>query len=160
MATINRRSFLAFGVAGLAVSASLDVLGQDTLTHELQRGDPDLSYEALDYLKSHVGQLSSGGKGTLEKPVAHFGEKLVDEIKNNYIGKNRQNARDLIDSFLTMFGSSFENHGKVVPFCAAGLSWVATTLYAIQAGVTERKNRSLQPYLLEVRQRHFYPTPS
>jgi CHAP domain len=59
-----------------------------------------------------------------------------------------------------MFGTSFENNGKVVPFCAAGLSWVATTLYAEQAQVGDRKNHSLQPYLLEVRQRHFYPTPS
>jgi hypothetical protein len=160
MGTFSRRSFLAGSIAGLAASASSILFGQNTLTHELQRGDPALHYEQLDYRKSHVDQLSSGGKGTLEKPVPHFGEQVVSEAKENYVGKNRQNARDLIDSFLTMFGSSFENHGKPVPFCAAGLSWVATTVYANQAGISDRKDRLLQPYLLEVRQRHFYPTPS
>ncbi len=160
MAAIDRRRFLAAGAAGLAISAAGDIPGQSTLTHELQKGDPELAYERIDYNKSHVAQLSNGGKGTLEKPVPHFGEALVDEIKKNYLGKDRQNARDLIESFLAMFGLSFEVHGNVVPFCAAGLSWVATTIYAQQAGIQQRGNQSLQPYLLEVRQRHFYPTPS
>jgi hypothetical protein len=161
MEFINRRSFIETSVAGIALFAVRDVFGQEGLTHELQRGDPQLTYEKLDYSKSHIDQLSSGGKGTLENAIPDFGAKLVEEIKKpDYLGKSRENAHDLIDSFLSMFGSAFEVGGQVVPFCAAGLSWVATTVYADQSHNPEKKNRNLQQFLLEVRQRHFYPTPS
>jgi hypothetical protein len=66
MASLKRRTFLLGSAAGLAVAASRDFLGMDDLTHELQRGDPSLKEEALDYRQSRVNLLSSGGKGTLE----------------------------------------------------------------------------------------------
>lgn len=156
---IDRRAMVA-GVAGWVATGG--VARAQNLVVEEQFGDPALKPETLRFDRQGVADAVSGvafsHKGTNEPRITGFGAQLLAEA-GKYVGQNRTDNHGQIEAFLEMFGLAFEMDGKVVPFCAAGLSWVSATLYAKQAG-KGTDNKSLRNYLMDLHHWHFYPSPS
>ncbi|VXC80821.1 conserved hypothetical protein [Burkholderia sp. 8Y] len=73
----------------------------------------------------------------------------------------------MIASLLDLFELPASMDGKPVPFCAAGVSYVAAMVYAKASAVRQGVNPpkysdtgALEGYLTELDHAHFYPTPS
>lgn len=157
MSTFSRRAVVAAGAGLLATAAGPD-RAQSLLTEE-QSGDPALPAETLSFDPQDVDRLVSGQhKAAFEPRIANFGQALLAEA-SKYVGENRQNATAQVTEFLALFDLPFAMNGKVVPFCAAGLSWVSATLYARQAKMP-LMNGALRNYLPDLDHYHLYPTPS
>jgi hypothetical protein len=157
------------GAAGILMASPLDLLAQagtpgrctKEICMEEQRGEPDLPPETLTYKPGEIETLSGTSKAQYLKRPSNFTQLFISEA-DAWINKNRQSNKEEISRVLDLFMLPFQQAGKYVPFCAAGLSFVAATVYAKQD-----KNNSapyslstISNYLGEVDRYHFYPTPS
>lgn len=172
----SRRDFMAASAA-IAVSAlnpatgfaseaavatpnasNAEAAGEGT---ELQRGDPEIADETLFFNPIGVQELVWGEKKAAFQPrILQFQDDLVNAA-SDYLGMTRAANRADIAKMLGLFDLSFADaNGKPLPFCAAGLSYVATRMYAKQSGIADYSASSLQNYLGDIDRYHFYPSPS
>ena len=163
---ISRRGLItAAGLvtAGLVVGVASEAKAQPAseMYEETNRGDPDLQPESFSYDPYAVERLIAGQTRAAYQPrIPGFGGQLVVEA-DRLVGKSRANDRPLITQMLGLFDLPFaQPNGKPYAFCAAGLCYVAASMYARKAGVTDMRIQNLRPFLGELDRHHFYPTPS
>ena len=150
----NRRRILhAYCAAALSPMAAMS--GPE-LKFEWQCGDESIGFEELSFDPDAVERKRlKRGRAALQPRVGGFGVRLIEQAKG-WLGKNRTNARDDIAKLLALFDLPFEYQGKPVPFCAAGVSFLASTVYAEASG----GGFELVSFLPDVDHHHFVPSPS
>ncbi len=130
---------------------------------EYQRGDPDLAEEALAFDRGAAHDSAARrGRAIFEPRNKAFNKSLIAEAAL-WIGKGRSNARGEITKLLEIFDLPFAYPDKTpLPFCAAGVSYVAALVYARRNIDNEAKltRTTVAQYLGDVEQYHFGPTPS
>lgn len=158
---LDRRSVLV-ATALMAVNFYSNARAAEDTVVETQRGDPDLPDEYLVYDKSIIAENSQPTKGTLEKVPSDFKQLLIAEART-WEGRNRRENKEAIAELLQLFDLPFAINNRPVPFCAAGVSYVAAMVYAKSAARRQRRQAfisSPHTYLPELDNSHFYPTPS
>ena len=132
----------------------------DRVVTEVQRGDPALATESLLFNPVKVQQSVLGAtQASYEPRISAIREALVIGAAS-HVGKNRGNNQEEIERWFNLFDLPFAIKGKPLPFCAAGLSFVAVALYSRQSGVANPTISTLRNFLGDVDRHHFYPTPS
>lgn len=127
---------------------------------EAQNGDPQLPVESLRFDPDAVLSSVNGQTRAEFKPrIKDFARALVAEAVA-HVGESRQTHRAAIERYLELFALPFESNGEVVPFCAAGLSYAATWLYARADGISSPSLAQLRNLLSDIDRHHFYPSPS
>ncbi len=162
--SITRRSTCGLLSAGLLSPGLLfaeELKHRDDVHWEEQRGDPALPYEAISINGSDISKNSGTNKATFLPRQTSFGAMMLAEAEN-WLGKTRRNARGDITNLLELFDCPFEQQGKPVPFCAAGVSYVSALIYArtdklVKAPYGPDK---LVQYLGDVEHHHFGTSPS
>jgi CHAP domain len=167
MSMLNRRKVMTVAAAALAGAARVQAQPlaeapdhEDRVVTEVQRGDPALAMENLLFNPVKVQQAVLGvTQASYEPRISAIREALVTGA-SSHLGKNRSNNQDEIERWFNLFDLPFAIDGKPLPFCAAGLSFVAVALYARQSGVANPTTSKLRNFLGDVDRHHFYPTPS
>lgn len=167
---IDRRGFLATAAMGAAATATLlaetvsaaadEARDQaDTLLREPQQGDPQLTGETLIYNPVAIQRLVlAGRRAAFESRIESIRTDLVAAAAT-HVGESRTGTRDQIEKYLALFDLPFEAGGNVIPFCAAGLSYVTASLYAQRHHETI-STATLRNYLGDIDHHHFYPSAS
>ncbi|WP_454912795.1 CHAP domain-containing protein [Variovorax gossypii] len=152
---ISRRDMLvSVAMAALAGQASAEIIT------ELQVGDPGQPAEQLEFDSSVLKSMLSGNKSSLEPKYSDFRERLLKEA-SSWVGKNRADNKEEISTLLRFFDLPFADKNGPVPFCAAGISYVAAMVYARKVYPTgEITTATLSNFVAEVERYHFYPTPN
>jgi|ERR1700688_125050 len=134
-----------------------------TTTIELQKGDPDASYETVSFDAEAVRQLvSHSGKATFEKWDKGLPLKMISSARS-LLGLSRETTPEQISEFLALFRLPLKDDHGYVAFCAAGLSFCALMAYTNSLkpnyDVTKRATylRELMP---DLEHYYFYPTVS
>jgi len=152
---ISRRDMLASVTLAVVTShASSEVIT------ELQSGDPGQRAEHLVFDTAVMKTMLSGNRASLEPRFPDFRERLLKEA-SSWVGKNRANNKEEISTLLRFFNLPFSNEKGPIPYCAAGISYVAAMVYARKAHPTgEITSATLSNFVAEVERYHFYPTPN
>jgi hypothetical protein len=159
--TAKRRRLLQFLAAGAALpmralAQSPRVPGEWQL--EWQRSDAEIEFEALAFDPVVARPMA---RARFEPRDMVFGASLVAQA-SQWVGKGRSNAKDEIAKLLALFDLPYANGDRPVPFCAAGASYVAASVYA-KRSLNDDAKLTLQAvgdYLGDVDHYHFVPTPS
>lgn len=126
------------------------------LTVEWQCGDESVGFEELAFDPDAVKRKRlKRNRAALQPRIAAFGTLLIEQAKG-WLGKSRANDRDDIAKLLALFGLPFAYQGNPVPFCAAGVSYLASRVYADATG----GGFDLVSFLPDVDHHHFVPSPS
>lgn len=129
---------------------------------EQQFGDEGMVAEQLRFNPFEVQRLYGATKAQFRPRIKNFSERVLD-VARRYVGKNRQNAEIDITRFLNVFNLGFRyNSGELVPFCAAGLSYIAALAYIEALGEASGTPplSQLRSTLPDIDHHHFYPSPS
>lgn len=162
--TVSRRQFMV-AAAGSALTTSALALpsGPDPLASEQQQGDPDVASETLTYDPRTVDALVRGAqKATFADYRSDF-PKALAALAPDCVGINREQNRREISQYLGLFRLPFEENGRALPFCAAGLAYLGLHTYAHLLGkrgdelASQDTLRSLMP---DLDYHYFYPSPS
>lgn len=156
----NTLQLLSIGLLAPELAAKPKQL-PDGWVMEEQRGDPDMKYEVLKFDKAALGKNHGVSKATYLPRIAAFPDLLLKEAAA-WIGKNRRNAREEISDFLALYDLPFAQGGSPIPFCAAGISYVAAAIYATTDPVFSSpvSPGKLVRYLGDLDHHHFDPSPS
>ena len=112
--TLSRRNLIR--LVGLGVVTLRAGLEAQAPSIEQQRGDPDSPYETLRYDGEAVRSLVLGGqKAQFADWKADVPGRLVD-VAARYVGYSRENNRDGIAEFLSLFGLPFADAAGPVFF--------------------------------------------
>lgn len=132
----------------------------DTILTEVQFGDPNNEPESLTFNPILV-QKAIGGttKASFVPRIEDIRNLFVIEA-TKHLGNSRATTKNKIVSHLDLFDLPFDINGKHVPFCAAGLSYVAATIYAQKIGLPNISTSTLRDFLGDIDHHHFYPSPS
>ena len=137
-------------------------------TTENQKGDDQAAYETLHVDPSKIYALVSPTRAGYQKRDPNFAA-LFTATAVALDNKSRTTDRPLISDMLELFQLPFENSPHdPVPFCAAGLSYIAAVAYL---GFWKKdpefwaKNKTqswslLRDALHEIDRYHFFPSPS
>lgn len=162
-----RRGFIRTGLA-IAGAVTFESSAQESLAvesevlSEEQFGDPDVSPEALTFDPFRVQRLYGKRKAKFQPRVKNFGEKVL-AVAQRYVGKNRSNSQPEIAKFLSVFDLGFrDSKGKYVPYCAAGVSFVAALAYveALHGRSESVGLGQIRSILPDIDHHHFFPSPS
>jgi len=133
------------------------------MTDEWQCGDAQLNFEQLTFDANAVDRKrTKEDRAAFEPQIQNFPKLLVEQA-SAWVGKSRAKDRGEITKLLSLFDLPFESDGKPVPFCAAGASYVASTVYArARASRTgdAQAAADLAQFLGDVDHYHFGPSPS
>jgi len=152
---ISRRDVLV----SVALAAVTGHASSEIIT-ELQCGDPDQAPEQLVFDTASMARMLAGNKGSLEPKFPDFRERLLKEA-SDWVGKSRSTNKDEISTLLRFFNLPFSNEKGPIPYCAAGISYVAAMVYARKVYPTgEITTGTLSNFVAEVERYHFYPTPN
>jgi len=102
--------------------------GAEDFAEESQRGDVDVLPELLRYDRASITVASSGVKGTFAPVPSNFRERLLEEA-SRWVGRNRASDKAEISKLMNLFNLPYAQGGRPLPFCAAGISYVAATVY-------------------------------
>lgn len=172
----SRRDFILAGAAAAAAVLSPSAAlaggvgqpGQDAAATgssdfgtENQCGDPHGDSESLSFDPLKVQQWVLGQtKAAFEPRIEKFPDSLL-AASADYLNMTRSANEDDISRMLALFDLPFKwENGKSVPFCAAGVSYVAAMVYARQAGARSFSSAVLRNHLGDIDRHHFYPSPS
>lgn len=159
MRGMGRRGVLKLTLSGAAGLVAKGLFAQ-TLEVEEQYGDPGLPVERLTFSPDDVLATVAGQTRAAFAPrIADFNGLFVGEGAK-HVGESRRTHRPAIEAYLELFALPFAANGNVVPFCAAGLSYVAAMLYARSTGVAEPSLSQLRNFLSDIDHHHFFPSPS
>lgn len=133
---------------------------------EMQKGDPQLEYETINYSAAGIQQLNTqnnvGTRGTLEQWRADWPKEMLKKART-FVGKtSRVKTPEKISEFLELFNLKSKGaDGTDVPFCAAGLTYCALLTYAdlVSPGYPVAKRMdTLRKLAPEIDHYYFYPT--
>lgn len=154
---ISRRSL----VLSVAVSSLVPASAFAATENESQSGDPGGKPEILGFDEEKIRALLDMTRAVFLPKQEKFSELLIAESAT-WIGKSRHSHPEAVARLLELFNLPFSNSDGPVPFCAAGLSFAAASVYAkLGTKVGETLTlAALSGYTGEVDRYHFYPTPS
>jgi len=159
---LTRRTVLGGLIATSAtMTPSLRARTEDSgVVHELQRGDPDASYEGIDVDKAAIRELTDPSRATFEPRSDDF-LKMMAATSAEFVGATRANAHDKIAQMLELFDLPFQDQtsGKVIPFCASGLAYITALAY-LRLWKHDVNLSRLRGALAEIDHYHFFPSPS
>jgi len=170
MGEVTRRIALLGGAAAATAVAAADAAPSvddapdqdDAIVSEAQAGDPGpmetLKFNPVETLNA-VHVYGGKPKAAFEKRIVDIRGALVAEALK-HVGESRASSRDKIQNYLDVFELPFAINGKPIPFCAAGISFVALSAYARQKGISDLRAINLTKFLGDVDHNHFYPSPS
>jgi hypothetical protein len=159
MNEVGRRRALKLTLLGAAGFASRRLFAQGLET-EVQYGDPGLPEEQLTFDPDAVlAKVAAPTRAAFAPRLPNFNGVLVGAA-GEHVGESRETHRSAIERYLELFELPFAAQGKVVPFCAAGLSYVSAMLYARSTGVKTPSMAQLRNVLSDIDHHHFYPSPS
>lgn len=158
----GRRSLVLAGAFSYALQSVPRVASgeEGNSVAEEQRGDIAMTPELLQYNRDKIGIANSAVKGSFAPIPANFRDRLVAEALN-WVGRNRQANMAEISMLLNLFNLPYARGGKPLPFCAAGLSYIAATVYVKASPSPDDTGLgAVRAFLPELDHAHFYPTPS
>src|SRR5262245_50670816 len=161
---ISRREAIKIGTASVLYCVHTRVSAQQSSAIlEEQRGDPDGPYETLEFDADAVRDLIfAPQKAAFAEYKREMPLQCLQTASEN-IGRSRTSHRELITEFLDLFRLPFEIGGKPVPYCAAGLAFVAAETYANLLGMPTSQFDKIRKYrsiLADLEHWYFYPSPS
>jgi hypothetical protein len=160
---LTRRDLIRLSGASLLYAQS-KMTGQPSgLTTEMQKGDPDASYEHVSFNGEAIKQLVfTSGKATFEKWDKDFPLKMISTART-FLGISRETTPGQITEFLALFQLPFKDSSGYVAFCAAGLSFCALMAYTntlLTHYDTPQKLRYFRKYMPDLEHYYFYPSVS
>ncbi|MEO1250711.1 MAG: hypothetical protein AAFW81_00010 [Pseudomonadota bacterium] len=132
---------------------------------EDQQGDPDLTLESVSVSTKAEGRLQSAARrAVISERIDNFREKFFEKAIE-FDGYNRIDQADEIKEFcntlLVPFQYREKGKLKYTAYCAAGISYVASLLYAeTYEDLRLQKRSKQQRFMPEIYQYHFAPTVS
>jgi hypothetical protein len=145
-----------------AVPKTVQTCRKKDFCAEIQYGDPDMLKETLEFHPSDTRSVSNGSKARYVDRPNDFARRFIEEA-TFWVNKSRGKDANEIVHTLDLFRLPFKySDGKYVPFCAAGISYVAACVYAkLEKPTADTSDVSLiSNYLGEVDNYHFFPSPS
>lgn len=158
---MNRRDAMTTLVASAALMPCKAAFASDWGEFsERQRGDPALPAETIRLDAEKIQARMTGLASYRERlPDDKLAKSLVSAAQP-MIGWSRAATPERIAEVLDVYSLPFKDKdGAFVPFCAAGVSYLAATAYLTAWGVPSTTN-SIRGALLEIDHYHFYPSPS
>ncbi len=133
---------------------------EQDFAEESQRGDIEVFPELLRYEPASIKSASSPVKGTFAPVPSNFRDRLLEEA-SRWVGKNRAADKADISKLMNLFNLPYAQGGRPLPFCAAGISYVAAMVYLRNANSSGSDTlEAIRAFLPELDHAHFYPTPS
>jgi hypothetical protein len=162
---LTRRELVCLGGASFLYSRNtlLRQTSNSTTITELQKGDPEASYEKVSFDAEALKRLvSSSAKASFEKWDKGLPLRMISSARS-FLGASRETTPGQITEFLALFRLPFKDNNGYVPFCAAGLSFCALMAYTKSLrpdfDITKRMSY-LREYMPDFEHYYFYPTVS
>ena len=132
----SRRSFLAASAkCKLALTTDASTLGSAQTSLPVlgeEQGDPQATPDPVSYDPDIVAQLIwpvSAKSFSIVDSVSDFPAQLI-AVAETFNGNDRLNSHVTIAKMLNLFGCPFEENGHPLAFCAAGIGYCSTLVFA------------------------------
>jgi hypothetical protein len=166
----NRRGFIRSAVGGIsAVSVHHrswlvpQASGANSYWTEQQSGDPDLPIETLSYdpEKMDASLLRADKMLGIRKNPQKLANQML-KVALGYRGITRDKDPDKVGQFLSLFPIEIrDEEGKLLPFCAAGVSFCACQAYCdlspSKIGYDDHPSESFKSVLPDINEFYFKP---
>lgn len=162
---LSRRDLLesTLALAAASVMASSKQASAEDLVSIVgyEQGDPTATADPVVYNPEIVAQLISpiSAKAfTIPDPIPDFPARLLS-VASEFNNMDRWKNPDVVTKMLNLFGCPYQyDNGKYVAFCAAGIGYCATLVFA-RAAKLPTDNTTLRRLLPAVDFFNYYPSP-
>lgn len=130
---------------------------------EEQRGDENIESERAWIDPALTLGLTHGtaSRATYEPRLPSFGDRLL-EIAAQFVGQSRDSHPAEIEKMLRLYNWGLrDSSGRVIPFCAAGVSYCAALAYRLRQDAQATPTTDSLKFLMgDIEHHHFYPSAS